>query len=193
MIFFYNQLRSGYEEIVDMSPTYWTDIKEMDAIFSFAGWTLDIMAKDMEKVVRLQFINNMGEDIETLRRMEDFVNIADNKKEIQDRIGALLAVWNIAGDISASRIKQVIYSLIGEEHEVNIELRTEKSSSKFVITIDSIVANEAGQEEIRKFVKKMLPVHIPFEIIYFTPKQGTIYKAAALISGDIYHIRQGRS
>ena len=58
---FNNQQRSGYEEIVSYGPKWWTEFREMDANYRFAGWTLDLMAHWLERVVNNQFPANADE------------------------------------------------------------------------------------------------------------------------------------
>lgn len=58
---FNNQQRSGYEEIVSYGPKWWTEFREMDANYRFAGWTLDLMAYWLERVVNNQFPANADE------------------------------------------------------------------------------------------------------------------------------------
>ena len=71
MIVFNNQQRSGYEEIASYSPRYYINIKEMDAVFRLAGWSVDLMAQDMEDMVAFQFLKYMDE--EALTRYEAFL------------------------------------------------------------------------------------------------------------------------
>lgn len=51
MIVFHNQQKTGYEEIVSYGPRFYPQIKEMDAIYRFAGWTVDQMAADLENLI----------------------------------------------------------------------------------------------------------------------------------------------
>lgn len=36
--------QNGYEEIANYGPRWWTEYREMDANYRFAGWTLNLMA-----------------------------------------------------------------------------------------------------------------------------------------------------
>ena len=56
MLIFNNQQRSGYEEILSYSPEYYKQIREMDAIFRFAGYTVDMMAAYLEKLRENQLV-----------------------------------------------------------------------------------------------------------------------------------------
>lgn len=47
--------RSGYEEIVNSGPRWWTEYREMDAVYRYEGWLLDLMIYLMERVVENQF------------------------------------------------------------------------------------------------------------------------------------------
>ena len=55
MNIFHNDSRSGYEEIVSYGPKWLTEYKEMDAVYQYAGWTLDLMASFLEQIIRNRF------------------------------------------------------------------------------------------------------------------------------------------
>ena len=52
MEIFYNSSSPGYEEIVSYGPKWWTEYREMNAVYMFEGWLLDILAKKMEQEVK---------------------------------------------------------------------------------------------------------------------------------------------
>ena len=70
---FYNREHSGKEELDSYLPKYWRDIREMEANNTFAGYTLDRMAADMEKTVKDRFFDSCSEAM--LARYEAFLHI----------------------------------------------------------------------------------------------------------------------
>ena len=44
-------LRSGYEEVKSYGPSWWPEYREMNAVYKYAGWTLDLMAHFLEKLI----------------------------------------------------------------------------------------------------------------------------------------------
>ena len=49
---FYNQQRSGYEELLSYGPLFYRDLLEMDTNYRFAGKTLDVGAEGLEKLMQ---------------------------------------------------------------------------------------------------------------------------------------------
>lgn len=184
---FYNLQRSNYEEIVSYSPKFYPKIKEMDAIYRFAGWTLDCAAKDMEKCFALQFTSNLHLDKEALERAEKFLKLKiDESKSINDRAKLVLAAWNTQGNISAERISELIYALISPDVGVEISF-----DDILRINIDTISSDASGQKELQEFLERMLPAHIQWQVIYSAPVEGQIYASAAILQADILNIKQG--
>ena len=66
---FYNQQRSGYEELLSYGPLFYRDLLEMDTNYRFAGKTLDVGAEGLEKLMQDQFIDTADE--ETISRWEN--------------------------------------------------------------------------------------------------------------------------
>ena len=75
---FGNLERSGYEEIASYGPPFLTELKEMDAVFRFAGFLTDMMARNMELIVDNQFISLM--DSQTLETIEKLIDIQMDEK-----------------------------------------------------------------------------------------------------------------
>ena len=61
MEIFHNRDRPNYEEVVSYGPKWWTEYREMDANYRFAGWTLDLMAYFLEQTVKNQFPSQADE------------------------------------------------------------------------------------------------------------------------------------
>ena len=47
---FYNQQRSGYEELLSYGPLFYRDLLEMDTNYRFAGKTLDVGAESLCRI-----------------------------------------------------------------------------------------------------------------------------------------------
>ena len=55
MEIFGNRWRPNYDEIVSYGPRWLTEYREMDANYRYAGWTLDLMACWLERIVNNDF------------------------------------------------------------------------------------------------------------------------------------------
>ena len=105
---FNNQQRSGYEEIASYGPKWWTEFREMDANYRFAGWTLDLMAYWMERVVNNQFPANADERTITTV-FEPALGIEPEPDEtLEERRKTVAAYWSGTGELSKTVIKSLI-------------------------------------------------------------------------------------
>lgn len=154
---FNNQQRSGYEEIASYSPRFYRKIKEMDAIFRFAGWLSDLMARDLERTISNQFVDLMEE--ETFSEYEAFLGITkDTKKTLEERKAYVNALLIGSGKISKDKIISIVNQLaecdcdiILEGSELYINMTFKDDPSKYM-------------NDIRSLLKGKVPSHI--EIIY---------------------------
>lgn len=157
MLVFNNQQRSGYDEIVSYGPKFYPSIKEMDAIYRFAGWTLDLMAADLEKLVSYQFLNYM--DDEALTRFEKFLGIPyDGSKTIEERKTLAYANWSSSGKMSKTKIASIVNAFAECECTVSFE--------NSVLNIDMVFKDDPTvyMDDIRELLRKTIPAHI--EILY---------------------------
>lgn len=84
MEIFYNSSSPGYEEIVSYGPKWWTEYREMNAVYMFEGWLLDILAKKMEQEVKNLFPSQA--DLPTLLAYERMLGIEhDAELTIEER------------------------------------------------------------------------------------------------------------
>lgn len=157
MLIFNNMQRSGYEEIVSAVPGFLPEIKEMDAVFHFAGWTLDMMAGDLEKIILMQFITNMNG--EPLERLEDFLKLrADRSMSVEERKIIAAAAFNNYGKMSKSRICEIVKSFV--ECDCDVVLKNSRLIIKMVFKDDPV----QYMGSIRKLLRQSVPAHI--EILY---------------------------
>lgn len=114
---FFNDLRSGYEEIVNYGPRWWTQYKEMDAVYKFAGWTLDLMAYFLEKSVANQFPGVA--DIEGISIFEKILGIEpESESSLEERRTMVLAYYSGMEKLSKSVIQKLIKTYIGCDSDI---------------------------------------------------------------------------
>lgn len=90
---FYNQQRSGYEELLSYGPLFYRDLLEMDTNYRFAGKTLDVGAEGLEKLMQDQFIDTADE--ETISRWEKWLNLLpDSQTDLEYRRKRVKLFWN---------------------------------------------------------------------------------------------------
>lgn len=157
MLVFNNQQRSGYEEIASCSPKFYKNIKEMDAVFRLAGFTLDLMAEDLEGTVSNQFVGYMDE--EAFSRYEAFLGVKkDISKTLEERKAYVNALLIGSGKISKDKIVAILNQFVDCECDVILE-----GSELFVImTFEDNLEKYMG--DIRDIIRDKIPLNI--EIVY---------------------------
>lgn len=156
MNLFNNQERSGYEEIVSYGPRWWTEYREMDANYRFAGWTLDLMAHFLEQEVKNQFPSQADE--QAIRTFERLLRIEPAKGEsLAARIRTVMAYYSGTGKLSSSAIQSIISSYSNCTSELYWE------ASILVIRI-YCEDEEFTNSKIYDLLKRRIPAHIAFYI-----------------------------
>ncbi len=154
---FYDRERPGKEELASYLPKYWNEIKEMRANNTFAGYTLDRMAADMEQTVRDRFFDTCSES--ALADFEAFLHIVPEKGvSIESRRKTVKMRWNGDGKMTGSRIKAIVEERYGCECEVIF------GASQLEV---NMIFHEDPPKytEIRNlFAESTIPAHI--EIVY---------------------------
>ena len=157
MLVFNNQQRSGYEEIASYSPRFYRSIKEMDAVFRFAGFTLDLMAEDLESTVSNQFVEYMDE--ESFSRYEVFLGVKkDINKTLEERKAYVNALLVGSGKISKDKIVAIVNQFVDCACDVSLD-----GSELF---INMTFSDDPGKymDDIRNLIRDKVPLHI--EIVY---------------------------
>lgn len=155
---FYNREHSGKEELDSYLPKYWRDIREMEANNTFAGYTLDRMAADMERTVQDRFFDSCSEIM--LTRYETFLHITPAEgTSIEDRRSVVKMKWNGGGKMTGTRIKAIVKECCGADCEVTF------GSSQLVVDM-TFRDNPAGyMAMIREAItSSTIPAHI--EIVF---------------------------
>lgn len=160
MSVFNNDVRSGYEEIKSYYPTYYFDVKEMDANFKFAGWLTDIMANGLELTVANQFVTSMGEEMIT--RMEVFLSLTSNKsRPLEERRKMVSATLIGFGKISGSRIKEIIKSFV----DATVDISFKDEYLTILVARKTTEYTVLFMNDIESILSKQTPVHIARKII----------------------------
>lgn len=171
---FYNREHSGKEELDSYLPKYWLDILEMEANNTFAGYTLDRMAADMEQTIKDRFFDSCSETM--LARYEAFLHITPAQEtSIEDRRSIVKMKWNGGGKMTGRRIKAIVKECCGADCEVTF------GGSRLVIEIHDYDGNvNMIHEAINSYT---IPAHIAIDI-YITKKNKEIVKTGIVWQDD---------
>lgn len=153
---FYNQERSGYEELISYGPYFYKDILEMDANYRFAGKTLDIMAEGLESIVANQFIDLADED--SILRWERWLDIeTDFSRSLEDRRKKVKLVWNGGQKLTGSFIKSLVRSYTGCEDDPMVKMTTHLMINAYITSNKAVYLSDLYEQ-----LEKMRPAHIRF-------------------------------
>lgn len=153
MLVFNNQQRDGYDEIASYGPEFYKEIKEMDAIYQFAGLTIDQMAQSLEAFMSNQFIKEMNEL--SISRMEKFLFIIGTQnKTLEERRTLVQASWISSGKLSKTKISEIVNTFA----ECSCDVKLANSNIEILMTFKDNPASYIGY--IRKILNKAIPAHL---------------------------------
>lgn len=153
MDIFNNRQVPGYEEITGYGPKWWTEYKEMDAVYRYAGWTLDLMALWLEKLVLNQFPTYADEDaialLERILRIEPLPG-----ESIEERRRVVAATLGGSGKFGATDIKALIKGYSGCDSDIWWE--------DFILHIRMLLNDETSftPSKISTLIERKIPAHI---------------------------------
>lgn len=157
MLVFNNQQRCGYEEIISYGPRFYRSIKEMDAVFRLAGFTLDLMAEDLEGTVSNQFVEYMDEEV--FSRYEAFLGVKkDINKTLEERKAYVNALLIGSDKLSKDKIIFIVNQFV--DCTCNVLL----NGSELFINMTFRDNPMKYMNDIRSLIRGKVPSHI--EIIY---------------------------
>lgn len=154
---FYNNLRPGYDEIVSYGPRWWTEYREMDAVYRFAGWTLDLMAHWLERIVNNQFPAYADED--TIEMFERIMDIEyDTEMTLEERRRIVSAYYSGSGHLSRSVIKALVKAYTGQDSDVYWDDLT------LIIAFENSDNEALSLGILQKILRRRMPVHIAYQL-----------------------------
>lgn len=158
MEIFYNSASPGYEEIVSYGPKWWTEYREMNAVYMFEGWLLDILAKKMEQEVKNLFPSQA--DYLSLVKYEKMLHIeADPDMDFEERRRIVQAYYSGSGKLS----KSFIQSAVKMYGDCECELWWSDNSTlqiRIFCNDEQIFSNR----QIYQLIERRFPAHLSFTI-----------------------------
>lgn len=157
MEIFYKGESSEYEEIVKCGPNWWTEYLEMNAVYQFEGWTLDLMISWLNRMVSNQF--PMHADEATIRFFEQLMMINPEPGEsLEQRRENVFTYYSGINRLS----KSVIQSIMQIYTACNSEVWWENQSLHIRILCNGDRAYSIAK--IVNAVERRLPAHLLFVI-----------------------------
>ena len=157
MEIFYNAVDPNYDQIVEMGPKWWTEYREMDANYRYAGWTLDLMAYFLEKLIQNEFPTYCDE--ETLTIFENVLQIEyDTEMTLEERRRVVSAYWSGNGKMSKTTIEGIVSSYTGQDADIRWEDET------LVIDFDNTDTAMVSMSMLQRILRRRMPAHIDYSI-----------------------------
>lgn len=155
MEIFHNRDRPNYEEIVSYGPGWWTEYREMDANYRFAGWTLDLMAYFLEQTIKNQFPSQADE--RTIAMFERMLRIEyDAEMTLEERRRVVMAYYSGTGHLSRSVILQLIKAYTGHDGKVYWD------GDVLCIAFDNNDTYRISISLLQKILDRRMPAHIAY-------------------------------
>lgn len=160
MEIFNNRQRSGYEEIISYGPRWLNEYREMNANYRFAGWTLDLMAYFLERIINNQFPAHADEKAISL--FEKILKISPRPEDsLEERRRTVAAYYAGSGKLSKSVIQSIIKTYTACDSDI-------WWSAINVLQI-RVYANgefEFSNSKIADIISRRMPAHIAFALRY---------------------------
>lgn len=153
----FNNETPGYDEIVSYGPSWWTDFREMDAVYKFAGWTLDLMAFFLDKLI----LNDSPAtcDEVTLRYLEKLMGIEyDASASLEARRSVVMAYWSGSVKLTRSNILNIITQYTDDDVDILWDGTT------LIVYFSTVEAASTVMPILRKILGKRLPAHIGYGV-----------------------------
>lgn len=166
---FYNQQRSGYEELLSYGPLFYKELLEMDTNYRFAGATLDVGAEGLEKLMQDQFIDTADE--ETISRWEKWLNItADSESDLDYRKKKVKLFWNGGDKLSGALIKSLVKNYTGCDETPSVKMTT-----RLTISAQIKEDNQVYISDLEDLLERMKPAHILVEVLLISTSKIKIH------------------
>lgn len=157
MEIFCNCMQPNYDQIVSYGPKWWTEYREMDANYRFAGWTLDLMAYWLEKIIQNQFPAIADEN--TIRILERILGIEyDPDATLEERRKIVAIYYSGTGKLSKSVIQSTVKFYTGCDCDIFWD------GTVFRIDVLGEKGPQFINDKILKFIRRRMPAHISYSV-----------------------------
>lgn len=172
-----NYYDTTYEEIVNYSPDYYTEVKEMQAVYKAEGDLLDDIKDGIEKVFGDCFIDSADEA--TIAKLERFLNIhMHGERSLDDRRRLVKSYFVGAGKMSASLLSDMIGTYTGAKSQCRFEPCDIQGNNALYIDTERGAETSLYASDIMELIRAKLPAHIAYQF-------NVVYENEVQISNEI--------
>lgn len=165
MRFLDNAPDSFYEELRSYFPSWYANVKEMDAIWHVTGEMLDQFKADLKAVAENLSIATY--DTNTIRAIQDWAGASYNT-EMSDEVIRTLFFLQIAGfgKCSRGKIIRLLHQLLDTEADVSLIDADLNRNQKLKIDIDISDTDNWDPDDIETLLERIVPAHLLRETHY---------------------------
>lgn len=158
-----NGFENCYEELKTFYPVFYLDVFEMQAILSAHGNLADEIIRNIDLVIKNNFIQDADEP--TVTRLEKFLWISVDKSRPLDERKRLVSSFFVGyGKISSTKIKEMIRSFTDADSSVVFAPGDEKGNNFLTILVDRGSVEKLFFADIATVLFKKLPAHLAYSI-----------------------------
>jgi len=156
-----------YEEIVVFSPDYYTEVKEIQAVYKTEGDLIDDVKAGIEKVFGNCYIDTMDEA--TIAMLEVFLHIhLHGQRTLEERRKLVKSYFVGAGKMSASLLSDIIGTYTGSKSKCEFKSCDAQGNNKLYIDTERGSETSFYASDIMELIGAKLPAHIAyqFDVVY---------------------------
>ncbi len=153
---------NNYARLITYYPVWYRDVYEMVEILKTEGQLLDDLDAGTLLVLNNNFIDTADEP--TIAKLESFIGIIPNPERTLDERRRLIKAYFVGfGKISASMLKEMIFSYTGAGSEVKFEPGDAQQNNYLSIFIERGAEPTLYLAEIDTLLQKKIPAHIAWQ------------------------------
>ena len=158
-----NAPTNWHDELASWFPSWYQDVKEMDALWHTWCVLLDQLQKDIQHVLDNFFLNKCDE--ETIEFWEEFMKIKFAVPHtLEYRRRYIMTHFSGFGKCSATQIKNIIRQYTGSGASVSFEPCDEDGNHELIILMENGEIENTYLTDLQSILEKVIPAHIPVTI-----------------------------
>lgn len=159
----FNNVTGAYERLINMYPSYYHDVYEMQEILKAQGTLSDKLHADIERIFNNQFIDYADENI--ISGYEKKLGITtESSASLEERRKIVKSHLMGNGKISVSIVKEMIEAYTGAEASCRLIVMSANRDYGLHINIERGSYSFFNMKDICSFLDIKLPAHIKYNM-----------------------------
>jgi hypothetical protein len=152
-----------YDELVTYYPTFYNEVKEMQAVLKAEGDLIDDVKSGIETVFGDCFIDSADE--KTIAKLETFLHIhMHGERSLDDRRRLVKSYFVGSGKLSASLLSDIIGTYTGAKSQCRFEPCDIEGNNALYIDTERGAESNFYASDIMALVRAKLPAHIAYQL-----------------------------